>query len=73
MRGVGIDVTAAVGAEHFDRDLRRHRSLRDVLLRDGLLFHHRFAVCVLDRFAFIVFFLDLRFSSARPASLLCKA
>ena len=36
MRGVGIDVTAAVGAEHFDRDLRSDRPLDDGLLLDGL-------------------------------------
>ena len=41
VRGVGVDVTAAVGAEHFDRDLRRHRPLHDVLFGDGLFFHHR--------------------------------
>ena len=47
MRRIGIDVTAAVGAEHFDRDLRCHRTLHDDLFVDGLLFHDRLAVCVL--------------------------
>ena len=56
MRGVGVDVTAAVGAEHLDRDLRRHRTLHDVLLVDGLFFHHRLAVSVLDRLAWSFFF-----------------
>ena len=46
MRGVGVRVTAAVGAEHFDRDLRGHRALHDGLLVDDLIFHHRLAVGV---------------------------
>ena len=44
MRGVGVHVTAAVGAEHLDRDLRRHRPLHDVLFVDRLLLHHRLAI-----------------------------
>ena len=51
MRGIGIGVTAAVGAEHLDRDLRRHRALHDVLFGDGLLFHDRVALRVVDRLA----------------------
>ncbi len=47
MRGVGVDVTAAVRAEHLDRDLRRHRPLHDVLLGHGLFFHDRLAIGVL--------------------------
>ena len=58
--GVGIDVTAAICPEHLDRDLRRHRSLHDVLLGDGLLFHHRLAFSV-QRFAILVHFLDRDF------------
>ena len=46
MRGVGVDITAAVGPEHLDRDLRRHRPLHDVLLVDGLFLHDRLAVSV---------------------------
>ncbi len=61
MRRVGVRVTAAVGAEHFDRDLRRHRSLHDVLFGDGLFFHHRLVVSSLDRLALVVFLLDLDF------------
>ena len=51
MRGVGVGVTAAVRAEHFDRDLRRHRSLHDVLFGDSLFFHHRLIVSSLNRLA----------------------
>ena len=54
MRGIGIDVTAAVRAEHLDRDLRRHRALHDVLFGHGLFFHDRFAVGVFDRLALVV-------------------
>ena len=32
MRGVGVEETASVGAEHLDRDLRRNRTDRDGLL-----------------------------------------
>ena len=39
MRGVGVGVAAAVGAEHFDGDLRRHRALRDGLRLHGLIHH----------------------------------
>ena len=46
MRRVGVRVTAAVGAEHFDRDLRRHRSLHDVLFGDRLILHHRLVISV---------------------------
>ena len=34
MRGVGVDVAAAVGAEHLDGDLRGHRPLDDGLFLD---------------------------------------
>ena len=37
MRGVGVDVAAAVRAEHLDRDLRGHRTLDDRLGVDGLV------------------------------------
>ena len=33
MRGVGVEESAAIGAEHLDRFLRCHRSLRDGLFR----------------------------------------
>ena len=34
MRGVGVDVAAAIRAEHLDRDLRGHRALHDGLRVD---------------------------------------
>ena len=37
MRGVGVGVAAAIGAEHLDRDLRSHRSLDDGLRVDHLI------------------------------------
>ena len=61
MRRVGVGVTAAIRAEHLDRDLRRHRTLHDVLFGDGLFFHHRLVVSALDRLALVVFLLDLDF------------
>ena len=61
MRRVGVGITAAVGAEHFDRDLRRHRSLHDVLLGDGLFFHHRLVIRAFDRLALVVLLFDLDF------------
>ena len=59
MRGVGVDIAAAVGAEHLDRDLRSHRPLHDGLFGDGLFFHHRFAVGSVDRLAFVILLFDL--------------
>ena len=61
MRCVGVYVTAAVRPEHFDRDLRRHWPLHDVLFGDGLLLHHRLVVSSLDRLALVVFLFDLDF------------
>ena len=61
MRRVGVHVTAAVRPEHFDRDLRRHRSLHDVLFGDGLFFHHRLVVSSLNRLALVVLLFDLDF------------
>ncbi len=61
MRRVCVRIAAAVGPEHLDCDLRCHRTLSDVLLRNGLLFRDRFAVWSFDRFALIVFLLDLDF------------
>ena len=58
---VGIDVTTAVCPEHLDRDLRCHRSLHDVLLGDGLLFHHRLAFSIDNGFAILVHFGDRNF------------
>ena len=54
MRRVGVDVAAAIRAEHFDRDLRRHRALHDELFVHGLVFHDSFAVFVHHRLAFVV-------------------
>ena len=31
MRGIGVEKTAAIGAKHFDRDLRGHGAYRDGL------------------------------------------
>ena len=69
MRRVGVRVTAAVGAEHLDRDLRRHRPLHDVLFGDGLFFHHRLVVSSLNRLALVVFLFDLDFHRLRQRGL----
>jgi len=51
MRGVGVGVAAAVGSEHFDRDLRGHRALHDRLGVHDLVHHYRFAVGAVDGLA----------------------
>ena len=61
MRGVGVGVTAAIGAEHLDRDLRSHRTLHDGLgIGDLLLDHDRLAVGAFHRLALVIHLRDLR-------------
>ena len=57
MRGISIDVAAAIRSEHFDRDLRGHRALHDGLRIDFLIDQHRLAVRGGHRIAFVI---DLR-------------
>ena len=57
VRGVGVRIAAAVGAEHLDGDLRGHRALDDGLLGHGLLFHHGFAIGAFDGLALVVLLL----------------
>ena len=68
MRGVGVGVTAAVGAQHLDGDLRRHRPLHDGLRVERLVLHHWIALRVNNRLAVRVGLLDgnsLRFEEFR--------
>ncbi len=58
MRGVGVHIAAAIRAEHFDRDLRSHRSLHDGLVGDDLILHHRISSFVENWFAIRVGFRD---------------
>ena len=58
MRCVGVDVSAAIGAEHFHRDLRRHRTLHDILFGHGLLLHDRLPSSIDDRLPVFVHFRD---------------
>src|ERR1700741_852396 len=44
---IGVHKSAAVGSQHFNRHLRRHRSLGDGLRIDRLLFHHRITLSVI--------------------------
>ena len=69
MRRICVRVSAAVRAEHLDRDLRRHRTLHDVLLGDGLFFRHRLVVSSLNRLALVVFLFDLHFHRLRQRRL----
>ena len=48
MGGVGVEESAAVGAQHLDGFLRRHRALRDGLLRPFERGRHRVRVQILD-------------------------
>ena len=61
MRRVCVHITAAIGPEHLNRDLRCHRSLHDVLFGDGLFLHHRLVISSLDRLALVVLLFDLDF------------
>ena len=54
MRGIGVDIAAAIGAKHFDRDLRSHRALHDSLRVDDLFLHDRLAVGAVHRLALVV-------------------
>ena len=51
MRGVDIHVSAAICAEHLDRDLRGDRALSDRLRVDFLIDHHRGVLIHHDWFA----------------------
>ena len=55
---VGIDIAAAIGAEHLDRDLRSHRALHDGLRVHDLVDHDRFAVGTVDDLAVRIGLLD---------------
>ena len=58
VRGIGIHVTAAVGAQHFDGDLRCYRSLHNGLRRVCLIDHDSIAFGIHDRFAVRIVLLD---------------
>ena len=59
MCGVRVDVAAAIGPQHLDRDLRSYRSLHNRLRLGDLLLHDRLAVRAFDRLALVVLLLDL--------------
>ncbi len=58
VRGVGVRVTAAVGAKHLDGHLRRHRTLNNRLRVERLVFHHRISLGINDGFSIRIVFLD---------------
>ena len=64
MGAVGIEKSAAVGAQHLDRFLRSNRPLRNRLVGNGI--HHRFAIRTNHRLAIGSGLLDLlRFEQFR--------
>src|SRR5438552_19165754 len=59
MRGVRVHVSAAIGTEHFDRNLRRNRSFHDALGIDLLIDHYGIALGIVHRISLVVLLRNL--------------